>query len=131
MRWTGYLAQPNNQLHQGRTLCIRLSYRPPVPTSISTSVPPDIIYPLYFINGYRSDQPITLNVVRGDKVRLRFINASSATIYHVALQGYHMTVTHTDGQAVEPVEVDALRIGMGERYDVLVTANNPGVWQQR
>lgn len=40
-----------------------------------------------------------------------------------------MTVTHTDGQPVEPVEVDALRLGMGERYDVLVSANNPGVWQ--
>jgi FtsP/CotA-like multicopper oxidase with cupredoxin domain len=95
----------------------------------STSVPPDITYPLYLINGRGSNQPTELKVTRGDKVRLRFINSSAATIYHVALQGHAMTVTHTDGQAVEPVEVDALRIGMGERYDVLVTANNPGVWQ--
>lgn len=95
----------------------------------SPSVPPDIIYPLYLINGHGSGQPTTLSVARGDKVRLRFINASSATIYHIALQGHRMTVTHTDGQAVEPVEVDALRIGMGERYDVLVIANNPSVWQ--
>jgi FtsP/CotA-like multicopper oxidase with cupredoxin domain len=95
----------------------------------SNAVPPDIIYPLYLINGRGSSQPTELKVARGDKVRLRFINASAATIYHVALQGHRMTVTHTDGQAVEPVEVDVLRIGMGERYDVLVTANNPGVWQ--
>jgi FtsP/CotA-like multicopper oxidase with cupredoxin domain len=40
-----------------------------------------------------------------------------------------LTVTHTDGQPVEPIEVDTLRIGMGERYDVLITANNPGIWQ--
>ena len=95
----------------------------------SNAVPPDIIYPLYLINGRGSNQPTTLNVTQGNKVRLRFINASASTIYHVALQGHRMKVTHTDGQAVEPVEVDALRIGMGERYDVLVTANNPGVWQ--
>lgn len=93
------------------------------------NVPPDIVYPLYLINGRSSDQPTTLKVTQGDKVRLRFINASASTIYHVALQGHRMTVTHTDGQAVEPVEVDVIRIGMGERYDVLVTANNPGVWQ--
>ena len=93
------------------------------------NVPPDIVYPLYLINGHTSDQPATVNVTQGDKVRLRFINASASTIYHVALQGHRMTVTHTDGQAVAPVEVDVIRIGMGERYDVLVTANNPGVWQ--
>jgi FtsP/CotA-like multicopper oxidase with cupredoxin domain len=32
-------------------------------------------------------------------------------------------------QPVEQVEVDALSIGMGERYDVLVSANYPGVRQ--
>jgi FtsP/CotA-like multicopper oxidase with cupredoxin domain len=31
---------------------------------------------------------------------------------------------------VEPVTVDALRLGMGERYDVLVDASQQGgVWQ--
>ncbi len=92
-------------------------------------VAPDIVYPLYLINGKGSKQPFELPVTQGDKVRLRFINASSSTIYHLALQGHRMTVIATDGQAVEPVEVDTLRIGMGERYDVLVTANNPGQWQ--
>lgn len=33
-----------------------------------------------------------------------------------------MTVTHTDGYPVQPAQVDALLIGMGERYDVTVTA---------
>jgi multicopper oxidase len=32
-----------------------------------------------------------------------------------------MTVTHTDGCPVVPVTADALLIGMGERYDVVVT----------
>ncbi len=64
-------------------------------------------------------------------MRLRFINAASATIFRVALAGHRMMVTHTDGQPVEPREVDALRMGMGmgERYHVLVWANFPGIWQ--
>jgi FtsP/CotA-like multicopper oxidase with cupredoxin domain len=46
----------------------------------------------------------------------------------VALGGHRLTVTHADGRPVEPVTVDALHIGMGERYDVIVEADNPGAW---
>lgn len=35
-----------------------------------------------------------------------------------------MTVTHTDGFPVRHTETDALLLGMGERYDVLVTAGD-------
>ena len=35
-----------------------------------------------------------------------------------------MTVTHTDGYPVVPKEVDALLLGMSERYDVIVTAGD-------
>lgn len=66
---------------------------------------------------------------QGEKVRLRLINPSGASIYRIAVARHGMTVTHTDGQPVEPVEVDRLAIGMGKRYDVLVEANNPIVWQ--
>jgi FtsP/CotA-like multicopper oxidase with cupredoxin domain len=38
------------------------------------------------------------------------------------LAGHRLTVTHTDGFAVAPTDVDALLIGMGERYDVVITA---------
>ena len=90
---------------------------------------PDIVYPFYLVNGRPADDPEVLKVKRGERVRIRFINASSATIFRVALEGHRMGVTHADGQPVEPVEVDALRIGQGERYDVLVDATDPGVWQ--
>jgi multicopper oxidase len=95
--------------------------------SSAMQMPPDVLYPYYLINGKTADHPFTINVQKGQRIRLRFINASASTIYHLALHGHRMSVTHTDGQPVVPVEVDALRIGMGERYDVLVTANNPGV----
>jgi FtsP/CotA-like multicopper oxidase with cupredoxin domain len=57
-------------------------------------------------------------------VRLRLINAAADAAYRVAVGGHRMTVTHADGFACKPVEVDALVIGMGERYDVVITAGS-------
>ncbi|HUR72636.1 MAG TPA: multicopper oxidase domain-containing protein, partial [Sporichthya sp.] len=56
-------------------------------------------------------------------------NIGADTGFLVAIAGHRMTITHTDGMPVEPVEVEAVRLGMGERYDVVVTADNAGVWQ--
>jgi len=67
-------------------------------------------------------------VAHGDRVRLRLINASSATIYDLRLAGHTLIVTHADGRPVKPLPTDILRIGMGERYDVQVMADNPGSW---
>lgn len=91
--------------------------------------PPDLVYPLYLVNGKTPDFPEEFVVRRGETVRLRIANPSSSTIFRVALAGHRMTVVEADGQPVEPVEADAIRIGMGERYDVLVDAKSPGVWQ--
>jgi multicopper oxidase len=91
--------------------------------------PPDTIYPYYLINGRPPENPEELEVEEGERVRLRLINSSSATIYRVALAGHRLSVTHTDGQPIEPVEADVVRLGPGERYDVIVEADNPGVWQ--
>lgn len=95
----------------------------------AANIPPDLTYPAYLINGQPAEKPMEISVKQGQRIRLRFINAAAATIFHLALQGHQMTVTHTDGQPVTPVAVEWLRIGMGERYDVLVTANHPGIWQ--
>lgn len=91
--------------------------------------PQDVAYPLYLVNGKPANEPKELVVREGERVRIRLINPSGATIYRVALAGHRMTVTHADGQPVEPVEAEVVRIGMGERYDVIVEADNPGAWQ--
>jgi FtsP/CotA-like multicopper oxidase with cupredoxin domain len=54
-------------------------------------------------------------------VRIRFVNAGADTAFRVALGGHRMTVTHTDGFPVLPEDTDSLLIGMGERFDVVVT----------
>ncbi|KBZ59516.1 hypothetical protein K875_05077 [Mycobacterium [tuberculosis] TKK-01-0051] len=82
----------------------------------------DIAYPYYLINGRIPSSPMTFNAKPGQRVRIRFINTASDTTFRVALAGHAMTVTHTDGYPVVPAQVDALLIGMAERYDVTVTA---------
>lgn len=54
--------------------------------------------------------------------------AGSRTPFRLALGGHRLTVTHTDGFPVEPVEVDSILIGMGERYDVLVGVVGSGAF---
>ena len=87
----------------------------------------DVGYPLHLLNGRPSSDRPTIEVPAGGRARLRLINAGSDTAYRVALGGHPLTVTHTDGYPVEPVEVDALLIGMGERYDVIIQPRS-GAW---
>ncbi|MGQ0624751.1 MAG: multicopper oxidase family protein [Sporichthyaceae bacterium] len=86
-------------------------------------------YPLYLVNGRPAADPATFEVRTGERIRLRLMNIAADTGFLVALAGHQLTVTHADGMPVEPVTVDAVRLGMGERYDVVVTASNPGAWQ--
>ncbi|MGV9879956.1 multicopper oxidase domain-containing protein [Streptomyces sp. NPDC003006] len=84
----------------------------------------DVAYPHYLINGRTATSPSQFRARPGDRIRLRIINAGGDTAFRVALGGHEMTVTHTDGFPVEHATTDALLLGMGERYDVLVTAKD-------
>ncbi|MGY5083288.1 multicopper oxidase family protein [Streptomyces nigrescens] len=84
----------------------------------------DVDYPYHLINGRLAKDPQTFRAKPGDRIRIRFLNAGGDTAYRVALGGHPMTVTHADGFPVEHAETDALLLGMGERYDVLVTAKD-------
>jgi FtsP/CotA-like multicopper oxidase with cupredoxin domain len=81
----------------------------------------DVVYPHFLLNGRLPTAPAVYRGRPGNRLRLRLVNAGGDTAFRVALAGHRMTVTHTDGFPVRPVEVDALLLGMGERYDVLVT----------
>ncbi|MDI1464776.1 multicopper oxidase family protein [Catellatospora sp. KI3] len=81
----------------------------------------DVAYPFYLLNGRMPTDPPTLRGRPGERIRLRMVNAAADTAFRVALGDHRLLLTHTDGHAVRPVEVDAVLLGMGERYDVLVT----------
>lgn len=81
----------------------------------------DVYYPHYLINGKPTADPAQFTGTPGSRVRIRLINAGGDTAFRFAIGGHRLTVTHTDGFPVEPVEVDSVLLGMGERYDLLVT----------
>ena len=56
----------------------------------------------------------------GEKVRLRFVNTGSMTFFDIHIPGLKMTVIAADGNLVQPVEVEQLRLAVAETYDVLV-----------
>jgi FtsP/CotA-like multicopper oxidase with cupredoxin domain len=86
----------------------------------------DVDYAAFLLNGRAPSDPWTLAVAPGERLRLRIINAGASTYFRVALDGLPLRVTHADGLAVEPVEVDHILMGMAETYDVLVTLPGPG-----
>jgi FtsP/CotA-like multicopper oxidase with cupredoxin domain len=57
----------------------------------------------------------------GERVRLRLINAAAMTIFDLRIPGLTLTVVAADGNEVEPVAVDQIRIAPAETYDILVT----------
>lgn len=74
----------------------------------------------YLVNRLSPELNWTALFKPGERVRLRFINAGAMTIFDVRIPGLKMTVFQADGQNVEPVEVDEVRIGSAETYDVIV-----------
>jgi len=74
----------------------------------------------YLMNGQAPETNWTGLFNPGERVRLRVINASAASIFDVRVPGLEMDVVQVSGQNVEPVTTDEFRIGTAERYDVMV-----------
>ncbi|GBE46097.1 copper resistance protein A precursor [bacterium BMS3Bbin11] len=74
----------------------------------------------FLMNGQNPADGWTGLFKRGEKVLLRFINAAAMTFFDVRIPGLKMTVVAADGQYIEPVTIDEMRIGVAETFDVLV-----------
>jgi CopA family copper-resistance protein len=79
----------------------------------------DVYYDRFLTNGKPEDEAAHFKA--GDKVRLRIINGSSSTYFWLKYAGGKINVVASDGEDVEPVEVDRLIIAVAEIYDVVVT----------
>ena len=75
----------------------------------------------FLVNGKSPEQNWTGLFKPGERVRLRFINASAMSFFDVRIPGLKMSVVQADGQNVEPVPVDQFRFAPSETYDVIVT----------
>jgi L-ascorbate oxidase len=72
------------------------------------------------INGKSPEQNWTALFTPGERVRLRFINSSAMAYFDIRIPGLKMSVVQADGNNVQPVAVDELRIAVAETYDVIV-----------
>jgi CopA family copper-resistance protein len=74
----------------------------------------------YLVNGHGPAENWTGLFRPGERVRLRFINASAMTIFNVRIPGLPMTIVAADGQNVHPVKTDEFQISVAETYDAIV-----------
>ena len=75
----------------------------------------------YLVNGHGPKDNWTALFRPGERVRLRFINASSMTTFNVRIPGLPMTIVAADGLNVRPIEIDEFQFGPAETYDAVVT----------
>lgn len=74
----------------------------------------------FLVNGKAPKSNETFLFAPGEKVRLRFVNASSMSFFDVRIPGLPMTVVAADGRDVDPVVADEFRLAAAETYDVIV-----------
>uniref|UniRef100_UPI0039773ADA multicopper oxidase domain-containing protein n=1 Tax=Nonlabens sp. Ci31 TaxID=2608253 RepID=UPI0039773ADA len=89
----------------------------------------DNYFDKFFING--SAQQNYPDFKAGDRVRLRFVNASAATYYWLTFGGDDPMLVSADGLDVVPVKHNKTLIGVAETYDFIVTVPENGKLQVR
>ena len=79
----------------------------------------DIYYPAFLSNGKKlAEYP---NFKPGEKVRLRFINASASSYYWMDFGAGNPMVVASDGVDVQPVHKSRFLFAIAETYDVIVS----------
>mmetsp|Transcript_1951 Transcript_1951/g.2997 ORF Transcript_1951/g.2997 Transcript_1951/m.2997 type:complete len:663 (-) Transcript_1951:97-2085(-) len=74
----------------------------------------------------------TISVTAGKTYRLRIVNAGSLVIMNVAFEDHNLTVIEADGTMINPFVVDSLDLSPGQRYSVLLEANqDPAAYWMR
>jgi len=88
----------------------------------------DIAYDYFLSNGSPETR---LEAKPGERIRLRVINGSATTYFHLNFAGGPMTIISADGQLVEPVQSDLFLIGVAETYDLLLELPSEGSFEFR
>jgi len=88
----------------------------------------DVAYDRFLANGKpESTRPAEPN----ETVRLRIIDGSSTTYFHLEFAGGPMTIVAADGQDVEPIKKKRFLVDVAETYDVLVQIPATGAYEFR
>lgn len=86
------------------------------------------VYDAFTINGRAFPYTEPIDVKEGERVRIRLINAGYEP-HFMHTHSHKFIVTHRDGLPVkEHVRLDTVEVGPGQRVDIILFADNPGVW---
>ncbi|KAN0114014.1 laccase [Russula decolorans] len=66
-----------------------------------------------------------VNVIQGKRYRFRLVSISCDPSFLFSIDNHTMTVIEVEGTNVQPLPIDAVEIFAGQRYSVVVTANQP------
>ena len=88
----------------------------------------DVAYDRFLANGKVES---ILHAEPGETARLRIINGSATTYFHLEFAGGPMSIVSADGQDVEPIEETRFLIGVAETYDVVVNIPKIGAYEFR
>jgi FtsP/CotA-like multicopper oxidase with cupredoxin domain len=89
----------------------------------------DVYYNAFLVQGRRSLRFADLKP--GERVRLRVIDGSSSTFFHLQYAGGPLEIVAADGMDVAPREVSRMLMGIAETYDFLVTVPDSGSYEFR
>ena len=89
----------------------------------------DNYFDRFFINGKAGQE--YPNFTAGEKVRVRFVNASAASYFWLTFGGGDPTLISSDGLDVVPVTKNKTLIGVAETYDFLLTIPQNGKLEVR
>ncbi len=85
-------------------------------------------YNTYTINGKSFPDTAPMYFETGKTYKIRLINVGEEW-HSMHLHGHNFLITHRDGyEDPSPQRADTIGIAPGERYDILVQADNPGFW---
>ncbi len=88
----------------------------------------DVAYDRFLANG---NPETSLTAYPGETVRLRIIDGSATTYFHLEFAGGPMRIISADGLDVHPVEQKRFLVGVAETYDVLVQIPSTGAYEFR
>ncbi len=89
----------------------------------------DIEYDAYLANERTLDDPQVVRVEKGGRVRLRLINAATATNFLIDLGALGAWLVATDGNPCVPVRVSRFPMAIAQRADLLIDLPaGPGAW---
>jgi hypothetical protein len=88
----------------------------------------DVAYDRFLANG---SPEIHLDALPGETIRLRLVDGSATTYFHLEFAGGPMRIIAADGIEVEPLATKRFLIAVAETYDVIIRIPDHGAYEFR